>query len=138
MHFGEPLDDDRFIALVRRAYNKGIRTFLTADVYGAGEADTLLGRALAGTPRDGYFLVGAIGHDFYHGQRDGAKGFPRFTSSALRKPREYTSYLARRPRSRWRDAAATDSIFSCCIILILPAIRPTRSGREWRSLRTLD
>ena len=27
MHFGEPLDDDRFIALVRRAYDKGIRTF---------------------------------------------------------------------------------------------------------------
>ena len=93
MHFGEPLDDDRFIALIRRAYDKGIRTFLTADVYGAGEADTLLGRALEGTPRDSYCLVGAIGHDFYHGQRDGAKGFPRFTSSALRKPREYASYL---------------------------------------------
>ena len=94
MHFGEPLDDDRFIALVRRAYDKGIRTFLTADVYGAGEADTLLGRALAGTPRDSYCLVGAIGHDFYHGQRDGAKGFPRFTSSALRKPREYAQLPA--------------------------------------------
>ena len=93
MHFGEPLDDDRFIALIRRAYDRGIRTFLTADVYGVGEADTLLGRALEGTPRDSYCLVGAIGHDFYHGQRDGAKGFPRFTNPALRKPREYASYL---------------------------------------------
>jgi aryl-alcohol dehydrogenase-like predicted oxidoreductase len=93
MHFGEPLDDDHFIALVQRAYDKGIRTFLTADVYGTGEADTLLGRALAETPRDSYCLVGAIGHDFYHGQRDGAKGFPRFTNSALRKPGEYSSYL---------------------------------------------
>ena len=93
MHFGEPLDDDRFIALIRRAYDRGIRTFLTADVYGIGEADTLLGRALEGTSRDSYCLIGAIGHDFYHGQRDGAKGFPRFTSPALRKPREYASYL---------------------------------------------
>jgi len=93
MHFGEPLPDDRFIELVRLAYEKGIRTFLTADVYGAGEADTLLGRALEGTLRDSYCLVGAVGHDFYHGQRDGSKGFPRFTSPALRKPPEYASYL---------------------------------------------
>ena len=80
MHFGEPLPDDRLVDLVRLAYSKGIRTFLTADVYGAGEADTLLGRALEGTPRDTYCLVGAIGHDFYQGQRDGSKGFSRFTS----------------------------------------------------------
>lgn len=93
MHFGEALDDDRFIALIRRAYEKGIRTFLSADVYGAGEADTLLGRALEGTPRDSFCLVGAIGHDFYNGQRDGSKGFPRFTSPTLRKPSEYASYL---------------------------------------------
>ena len=93
MHFGEPFDDDQFIGLIRLAYDKGIRTFLTADVYGAGAADTLLGRALAGTPRDSYCLVGAIGHDFYHGERDGSKGFPRFTSSALRKPREYADYM---------------------------------------------
>ncbi len=93
MHFGEPISDDRFVDLVRRAYDKGIRTFLTADVYGAGEADTLLGRALEGIARDSYCLVGAIGHDFYHGQRDGSKGFPRFTSAALRKPADYASYL---------------------------------------------
>ena len=93
MHFGEPLPDERFIELIHLAYEKGIRTFLTADVYGAGEADTLLGRALDGIPRESYSLVGAIGHDFYEGQRDGAKGFPRFTSPALRKPADYASYL---------------------------------------------
>ncbi|MBA3831017.1 MAG: aldo/keto reductase [Chthoniobacterales bacterium] len=93
MHFGEPFDDDQFIRLIRFAYDKGIRTFLTADVYGAGEADTLLGHALAGTPRESYCLVGAIGHDFYHGERDGSKGFPRFTSPTLRKPRDYASYI---------------------------------------------
>ena len=52
---------------------------MTADAYGAGEADRMLGRALAGLPRDDYVLVGAVGHDFYDGEREGAKGFPRFT-----------------------------------------------------------
>ena len=93
MHFGEPLDDDRFLAAIRLAYERGIRTFVTADVYGAGEADLLLGRALAGIPRDSYCLVGAVGHDFYQGQREGSKGFPRFTSEALRKPAQYADYL---------------------------------------------
>src|SRR5215467_10123045 len=67
MHFGEPLPDERFLDLVRLAYDKGIRTFLTADVYGTGEADSLLGRALDGISRESYCLVGAVGHDFYTG-----------------------------------------------------------------------
>ena len=46
MHFGEPLDDDRLAALLRPG--GGIDTVMTADVYGAGEADEMLGRALAG------------------------------------------------------------------------------------------
>jgi aryl-alcohol dehydrogenase-like predicted oxidoreductase len=56
MHFGEPLDDERLIALLRPG--DGIGTVITADAYGAGEADALLGRALQGVPRDGYCLVG--------------------------------------------------------------------------------
>ena len=93
MHFGEPLSEGRLIDLVRLAHENGIRTFLTADVYGTGEADRLLGRALEGIARESYCLVGAIGHDFYAGQRDGAKGFPRFTNPSLCKPADYASYL---------------------------------------------
>ena len=91
MRFGEPLDDERFAALVRPG--DGISTVITADAYGAGEADALLGRALAGVPRDEYALVGAIGHDFYEGEREGAKGFPRFTDPRLRAPEDYAGYL---------------------------------------------
>src|SRR4051794_15503250 len=91
MHFGEPLSDDRFLSLILPG--DGIDTVLTADAYGAGEADSLLGQALAGVPRDSYCLVGAVGHDFYFGERDGAKGFPRFTDPSLRGPSEYASYL---------------------------------------------
>ncbi|MEA2341598.1 MAG: hypothetical protein QOG11_1675, partial [Solirubrobacteraceae bacterium] len=68
---------------------------ITADTYGAGEADALLGRALAGVPRSEYALVGAIGHDFYTGEREGAKGFPRFTDARLRGPEGYADYLRR-------------------------------------------
>jgi aryl-alcohol dehydrogenase-like predicted oxidoreductase len=91
MHFGEPLDDARLQALLRPG--NGIDTVIAADAYGAGEADRLLGRALAGLQRDGYCLVGAIGHDFYDGEREGAKGFPRFTDPRLRAPNEYASYI---------------------------------------------
>ena len=91
MRFGEPLDDDRLVALLRPG--DGIGTVMTADAYGAGEADLLLGRALAGTPRATYCLVGAVGHDFYEGEREGAKGFPRFTDPRLRGPGAYADYL---------------------------------------------
>jgi aryl-alcohol dehydrogenase-like predicted oxidoreductase len=91
MRFGEPLDDDRYLALIRPG--AGVRTVLTADTYGAGEADTLLGRALEGVPRPDYCLVGAVGHDFYTGEREGAKGFPRFTDPRLRGEDDYASYL---------------------------------------------
>jgi aryl-alcohol dehydrogenase-like predicted oxidoreductase len=91
MHFGEELDDERLLALYRP--DERIQTVVTADTYGQGEADSLLGRALAGLPRDSYSLVGAVGHDFYAGERQGAKGFPRFTDPALRGPGEYAPYL---------------------------------------------
>ena len=91
MHFGVGLDDDRLLALLRP--DEDIRTVLTADAYGAGEADTLVGRALAGLPRERYSLVGAVGHDFYKGEREGAKGFPRFTDPRLRAPEAYADYL---------------------------------------------
>src|ERR1044072_639657 len=91
MPFGEPISDERLEALLRPG--GGIDTVITADAYGAGEADTLLGRALAGVPREDYCLVGAIGHDFYTGEREGAKGFPRFTDPRLRGPDGYADYV---------------------------------------------
>ena len=67
---------------------------ITADAYGAGEADRALGRR-AGREwiASSYCLVGAIGHDFYEGEREGAKGFPRFTDPRLRGPDGYAGYI---------------------------------------------
>ena len=91
MHFGEPVDEERLAALLRPG--DGVDTVITADTYGQGDADRLLGRALDGVERDSYALVGAVGHDFYEGERDGPKGFPRFTDPRLRGPEEYGGYL---------------------------------------------
>jgi aryl-alcohol dehydrogenase-like predicted oxidoreductase len=91
MHFGERLDDDRVVALLRPG--EGIDTVLTADTYGRGDADRLLARALASVPRGDFCVVGAVGHDFYDGERDGARGYPRFTDPRLRGPDGYADYL---------------------------------------------
>jgi len=93
MHFGLALSEERYISAIHHAYEKGIRTFMTADVYGTGDSDEMLGRALADFPRDSYCLIGAIGHDFYNGERAGSKGFPRFTDPALRGPDGYEDYI---------------------------------------------
>jgi len=34
-----------------------------------------------------------VGHDFYEGERDGPRGFPRFTDPRLRGPERYGEYL---------------------------------------------
>jgi aryl-alcohol dehydrogenase-like predicted oxidoreductase len=91
LRFGEKIEPERLESLLRPG--EGIDTVLTADAYGAGEADSLLGRALQGIDRDSFSLVGAVGHDFYEGERDGPKGFPRFTDPSLRPDAEYAGYL---------------------------------------------
>jgi aryl-alcohol dehydrogenase-like predicted oxidoreductase len=91
LHFGEAIEEDRLVSLLRPG--DGIETVLTADAYGQGEADRVLGRALEGVARDDFCLIGAVGHDFYEGEREGPKGFPRFTDPRLRRPEEYAGYL---------------------------------------------
>jgi aryl-alcohol dehydrogenase-like predicted oxidoreductase len=91
LHFGEKIEEERLEGLLRPG--GGIDTVLTADAYGQGEADRVLGRALMGVPRDDYCLIGAVGHDFYEGEREGPKGFPRFTDPRLREPDQYAGYL---------------------------------------------
>ena len=91
LRFGEAIEEERLEALLRPG--GGIDTVLTADAYGQGAADRVLGRALAGVPRGDYCLVGAVGHDFYEGERDGPRGFPRFTDPRLRAAGEYAGYL---------------------------------------------
>src|SRR3954447_15316827 len=104
MRFGEDVGEERLTRLLRPDGHDGITTVLTADTYGQGEADRLVGEATKGLDRSTFQLVGAVGHDFYTGTRDGAKGFPRFTNAGLRPPSEYAAYLEHATRESLKRA----------------------------------
>jgi aryl-alcohol dehydrogenase-like predicted oxidoreductase len=122
MRFGEPIPEERLEALLRPG--GGIGSVITADVYGEGEADRLLGRALRGVARSDYELVGAIGHDFYTGEREGPKGYPRFTDPRLRGPDGYRDYV------RMATERSLDRIGAGSFDLLL-LHNPDRRGFEW-------
>ncbi|HZO07102.1 MAG TPA: aldo/keto reductase [Solirubrobacterales bacterium] len=132
LHFGEAIEEPRLVELLRP--DAGIDTVLTADAYGQGEADRVLGQALTGVARDSYSLVGAVGHDFYEGERNGPKGFPRFTDPALRKPDQYASYL------RMATEASLERIGADSFDLLL-LHNPDRTGYSsevvWDGMATL-
>jgi aryl-alcohol dehydrogenase-like predicted oxidoreductase len=132
MRFGESIPEARLQALLRPS--GGIRTVVTADVYGEGEADILLGRALAGAARSSYDLVGAIGHDFYTGDREGPKGYPRFTDPRLRGPDGYRDYV-RMAAERSLDRIGVDSFD--LLLLHNPDRRGFESPHVWEALREL-
>jgi aryl-alcohol dehydrogenase-like predicted oxidoreductase len=132
MHFGDALDDDRFLALI--GPDERIDTVLTADVYGTGDADRMLGRAIAGRPRDQMCVVGAVGHDFYEGERNGAKGFPRFTDVALRRPEGYGDYL-RMATERSLERCGIDSFD--LLLLHNPDRTGYTSEAVWRGMAAL-
>jgi aryl-alcohol dehydrogenase-like predicted oxidoreductase len=132
MRFGEPISEERLEALL--APGGGIRTVMTADVYGEGEADSLLGGALSGLQRSDYELVGAIGHDFYTGEREGPKGFPRFTDPRLRGPDGYRDYV-RMAAERSLGRIGADSFD--LLLLHNPDRRGFESPEVWEALGEL-
>jgi aryl-alcohol dehydrogenase-like predicted oxidoreductase len=127
MRFGQAIAPERLQALLRPG--GGIDTVITADVYGTGEADSLLGQALAGVERDSCCIVGAVGHDFYSGEREGAKGFPRFTDPRLRGRDDYGNYLR----------MATERSLERCGLLLLhnPDSVGYRDEAVWESMAGL-
>ncbi len=61
-----PTDDATSIDAIRKAADLGCTFFDTADVYGWGHSEELLGQAL-GDRRDEVLLATKVGGDFYHG-----------------------------------------------------------------------
>ncbi|MFO1014253.1 MAG: aldo/keto reductase family protein [Caulobacteraceae bacterium] len=55
--YGVGVEADRARACVDRAFDLGINFIDTANVYGRGAAETVLGETLAGRPRDSYVLA---------------------------------------------------------------------------------
>ena len=130
--YGERLEDERLEELLRPG--GGINTMITADTYGQGEADTLLGRAIAGVPREDFSLVGAVGHDIYEGERDGPRGFPRFTHPSLRRPDDYSGYL-RMAAERSLERLGTDHFD--LLLLHNPDRTGYTSEQVWDGMATL-
>src|SRR3954466_7591960 len=57
------VDDDESIRAIRHALDLGVTLFDTADVYGCGHSEQVLGRALAGR-RDDVVIVTKVGNRF--------------------------------------------------------------------------
>ncbi|MFO7477219.1 MAG: aldo/keto reductase [Methyloceanibacter sp.] len=55
------IPEDEALATVEEAWNNGIRYFDNAPIYGAGLAESRLGAALAGRPRDDYVISTKVG-----------------------------------------------------------------------------
>jgi aryl-alcohol dehydrogenase-like predicted oxidoreductase len=66
-----PVDDDESVAAIRAAYDGGVRLVDTADVYGCGHAERVVGRAIAPF-RDDVVLATKVGLVFDEGKRAGA------------------------------------------------------------------
>jgi aryl-alcohol dehydrogenase-like predicted oxidoreductase len=54
--FGVGIEKEKTVACVNKAFDLGINFIDTANVYGRGAAETVLGEALAGRKRDSYIL----------------------------------------------------------------------------------
>ena len=71
--FGGSLDEDAAAALVDTAFEIGINFFDTANVYSEGRSEEVLGRALAGRPRDSYVVATKV----WAPMPDGGRGLSR-------------------------------------------------------------
>jgi aryl-alcohol dehydrogenase-like predicted oxidoreductase len=67
--FGGTLDDHAAIALVDAALDQGVNFFDTANVYSQGRSEEVLGRALAGRPRDSFVVATKVYGEMPNGDR---------------------------------------------------------------------
>jgi len=71
-------DDKKSIEAIHKAIELGCNFFDTADVYGRGHSESVLGRAIK-SKRDHLIIATKVGGDFYQGQ-----GFQTFTPEYIR------------------------------------------------------
>lgn len=113
------VDDERSVRLLRRAHEKGINYFDTADTYGSGKGETLLFDTF-GHMRDEVVISTKIGYDFYnHTERRGqqerpqdwSEGFIRFAleQSLKRLGTDYVDFL--QLHNTKMDAIENDALF---------------------------
>jgi aryl-alcohol dehydrogenase-like predicted oxidoreductase len=64
--------EDEVVRMLRLAFDLGVTFFDNADVYGNGQAESLMGRALAPV-RDRCIYATKVGYDWYNNQREGGQ-----------------------------------------------------------------
>lgn len=113
------VDDEKSVRLLRRAYEKGINYFDTADTYGSGRGETILADAF-GHMRESVVISTKIGYDFYNhtarrGQQerpqDWSEDFIRFAleQSLKRLRTDYIDFL--QLHNTKMDAIESDGLF---------------------------
>lgn len=97
MNLGDRCDEAMSREMVRLAYEAGVNYFDTADGYGHGHAETMLGTCLADYPRHELFVLTKVGAKWKQGPNDGglsAKHIRESCDESLRKLRmEYVDVL---------------------------------------------
>ncbi|HEY9686103.1 MAG TPA: aldo/keto reductase [Coleofasciculaceae cyanobacterium] len=87
--FGESLgatDDAVSMAALNRAWELGCNTFNTADLYGRGHSEQLIGKALKGWTREEWVIITKGGHDFTAEALEKSGGVKKnFSESHLRR-----------------------------------------------------
>jgi aryl-alcohol dehydrogenase-like predicted oxidoreductase len=113
------VDEARSVELLRKAFEKGINYFDTADTYGSGLGETILADAFGGM-RDEVVISTKIGYDFYNhtarrGQQerpqDWSEDFIRFAleQSLKRLGADYVDFL--QLHNAKMDAVGNDRLF---------------------------
>lgn len=74
--WGKKIDDDEAIRMLKRAYDLGINFFETADMYGKGKSERLLGQAFKGM-RDEVVYSTKWGYDMYSAEQIGHSELPQ-------------------------------------------------------------
>ncbi len=89
--YGVGVEADKAKACLNRAFDLGINLIDTANVYGRGAAETVLGQQLAGRPRDSYVLATKLMGDMGGGDKglSRAQVFKQIDASLARLKTDY-------------------------------------------------
>lgn len=74
--WGKKIDDDEAIRMLKRAYDLGINFYETADMYGRGKSEKLIGQAFKGM-RHEIIYSSKWGYDMYNEQQIGHSELPQ-------------------------------------------------------------
>jgi len=74
--WGKKIDDDEAVRMLKRAYDLGVNFFETADMYGKGKSERLIGQAFKGM-RDEVVFSTKWGYDMYNAEQIGHSELPQ-------------------------------------------------------------